>query len=160
LWDDLLSRDAERDYRAACRLARSAAGVKALGKRLRPAAAPPAGDQVARLIKSLESDDFAERDKASQELTQLGEGAEPALSKELAGKPSLELRRRLGSALERLSAEWLRTERAVEALELAATPEAKLVLQSIAKGPQGARRTLEAKAAIERLQVSRWAHQP
>ena len=153
LWNDLLGNDAGRAYAAASRLVRSPAGVKLLGQKLAPVAPPPDADRVARLVKSLDSDEFAVREKASRELAGLGEAAEPILRKALeAGLPA-ESRRRLKEALEKLSPadEWLRTERAVEALELAGTPESKQVLQSLAEGAAGARRTREAKAALTRL---------
>jgi hypothetical protein len=43
----------------------------------------------------------------------------------------------------------------VEALELAGTPEARQVLESLARGVPGARRTREAQAALERLRAGR-----
>jgi RNA polymerase sigma factor (sigma-70 family) len=153
LWNDLLGNDAGRAYAAVCRLARSTAGVKLLGQKLAPAAPLPDADRVARLIKSLDSNEFDEREKASRELAGLGEAAEPMLRKALEAELPAESRRRLNEALEKLSPaeEWLRSERAVEALELAGTPEARQVLQALAEGAAGARRTKEAKAALTRL---------
>jgi RNA polymerase sigma factor (sigma-70 family) len=153
LWENLRANDAERAYAAVCRLARSPAGVKSLGQHLPPTGPPPDTDQVARLIKKLGSDKFAEREKASQELARLGEAAEPLLRKALEAEPSAEARRRLNEALEKLSPEGerLRTERAVEALELAGTPEARRALEALAQGAAAARRTREAKAALAPL---------
>jgi RNA polymerase sigma factor (sigma-70 family) len=162
LWDDLLGADAGRAYAAACRLARSADGVRFLGRRLPPVGLPADADRVARLVKSLDSDEFAQREKASRELARLGEAAEPLLRKALEGEPAAETRRRLNEALENLSPEGerLRAGRAVEALELAGTPEARQVLESLARGVPGARRTREAQAALERLRAGQLDPRP
>jgi hypothetical protein len=76
----------------------------------------------------------------------------------LAGQPSLEQRRRLEMMLEKQdeerrspSPQRLRILRALEALELAGTPEAAQLLQRLAGGAPEACVTREAKAALERL---------
>ncbi len=148
-WDDLLSEDAARAYQAMCALAATPKGVGLLGKHL-PPAVPPDGRGVAQLLKALDSEAFAERHRASQELEKLGEAAEPALRQALAGLASLETRKRAGRLLNKLDPEWLRTQRALEALELAGTEEANKVLQALSRGAPEARRTRGAKAALGR----------
>ena len=149
-WDDLLpANDAARAYRAICTLAKSSDGARFLEKRLSATPAPD-GPRAARLIENLDSDVFSERDKASQELEKMGEAVESALHKTRDARPSLETHRRLDRILDKVSAEWLRTQRALEALELAGTPAAKRVLQSLAGGTAEARLTQEAKAALKR----------
>ncbi len=68
---------------------------------------------------------------------------------------SLETRRRLAQVLtnlsDRLSPETLRTIRAITVLEQIGTPEAKAVLETLARGAPGARETEEARASLERL---------
>jgi RNA polymerase sigma factor (sigma-70 family) len=150
-WDDLLSEDAARAYQAMSALAATPKGVVLLGKHL-PPAVPPDGRRVAQLLKALDSEAFAERDQASQELEKLGEAAEPALRQALAGLASLETRKRAERLLNKLDPEWLRTQRALEALELAGNEQAKTVLQALSRGAPEARRTREAKAAL-----GRWA---
>ena len=81
----------------------------------------------------------------------MGEAAEPALrNTRREGRLSLEMDRRVSVLMEKLASEWLRTERAVEALELAETPEAIQVLEALGKGNPEARLTLEARAALGR----------
>jgi hypothetical protein len=65
--------------------------VAVLQRRLRPAAGPEA-KRLARLLADLDSDRFADRDKATRELEKLGRLAEPALRRLLADPPSLEVR--------------------------------------------------------------------
>jgi hypothetical protein len=137
-----------------CVLARSPTGAGFLAKRL-SSAAPMDGRRAARLIEDLDSDNFAKRERASQELAEHGEAAEPALRKARHGRPSLEVHRRLDRILEGLSCQWLRTQRAIEALELAGTPAAKRVLQSLAGGAPEARLTQEARAALKRWKERR-----
>jgi hypothetical protein len=96
------------------------------------------------------------RERATAELQQLGEQAEPALRKALAAKPSLEVTRRLQALLDRverqtLTAAQLHALRAVEVLEHVGTAEARTVLRSLAAGAPAARLTREAKASLQRL---------
>ena len=76
------------------------------------------------------------------------------LREALQGTPTEELRRQATRLLEKmtsLSNEHLRHIRAVEALEYMATPEARKLLEDVAKGAPEARLTREAKAALDRL---------
>lgn len=77
---------------------------------LKPAAAPPKKkkpvkrepvdeQKVAGLLADLDSDQFAVRNKATTELMKLGKRVEEHLKNALAGKPSLEARRRLEQLL-------------------------------------------------------------
>jgi hypothetical protein len=116
------------------------------------------GKQLAGLIGDLDSDDFAKREKVTVELEEFGEQALPAYRKALEGKPSLESRRRLEELLSKahtaywdVSGERLRALRAVEALELYGSDEARELLKTLATGAAGARLTDQAKAALERL---------
>ncbi len=64
--------------------------------------APPDARQLRRWIGDLDSDDFATRDRASQELKKRAHAAGPALRKALADNPSPEARRRLELLLDGL----------------------------------------------------------
>jgi hypothetical protein len=155
LWADLAGDDAARAYQAmGTLLAHRAEGVRFLGERLRPVTVP-SSRQVARRLADLDSDDFTVREQATAELTKLGDAAEPAVRKALAGRPSAEARRRLERLLEVLdratSPERVRALRAVEVLEQAGLAEARQVLGALAGGAPGARLTQAAQAALERL---------
>jgi hypothetical protein len=153
LWTDLASVDAARAARAiGDGVAAPGQVTVLLGRRLRPADSR----LVARWIADLDSEHFAERERASQALEGLGEAAEPALRKALEAPASPEVRRRVEDLLERrgrqgLSAERLRELRAVELLESIGTAEARQVLGVLAQGERQAGLTREAKAALERL---------
>jgi dipeptidyl aminopeptidase/acylaminoacyl peptidase len=160
-WQELLGGDATRADRAVRVLAaspRPAAGL--FRERIKPAA--PADEQrVAGLIADLDSDDFSTREKAAAGLEELGDLSSAACRKALAGRPSAEARRQLEALLEKRagearqpSAERVRLLRALEALELAATEEARRLLAELAKGAPGAWLTEEAQMALDRLRRS------
>jgi hypothetical protein len=115
--------------------------------------------QAVSLLKDkLDSDRFQTRQKAMDELKQMGEIVEPALHEALQGKLSPEARSRVEKLLEGAhllsvapSPERLRDLRAIEILERVETPEARQKLQDLAEGRPGAPVTREAKASLERM---------
>jgi hypothetical protein len=156
-WQALADADAARAFAAMQSLvADPQRAVPILKERLLPAMDndPALGPWLA----DLESNDFAIRQKATQELENAGDRAAPALRKVLAKAPNLETRQRLERLLQKLDAypasdgEALRAVRAIEVLEYLGTREARAVLEGIANGSAEARRSQEAKAALRRLQ--------
>jgi WD40 repeat protein len=128
--------------------------TKFLGERIRPVQAGDP-DTVARLIARLNDDEFAEREKAERALEKMGEGVAHLFAKAVKGKIDLELRRRLDRLLERCGpspADARRHDRALLALEWIDTPAARSLLRKWADGAPGARLTLEARAALKRLE--------
>lgn len=158
LWRDLLGDDAPRAYRAVHRLAASpTSAVGLLRERIKPIAAPDE-KRIARLVIELDSDDFSTRQKAAAELDALGDLAAGACRKALANRPSLEMRRRLETLLEKRtaearhpSAERVRLLRALEILELTGGQESRQLLATLANGAPGAWLTDEAQAGLIRL---------
>jgi dipeptidyl aminopeptidase/acylaminoacyl peptidase len=110
--------------------------------------------QVAKLIADLDSNSFAVRQQAGQTLEKLGETAEGAVRKTLAGDPTLEVRKRLDQFLEKRSTEVIRKLRAIEALEHIGTPEARSALEAIASGAPNPRVAKSAFAAFKRFSVT------
>jgi outer membrane protein assembly factor BamB len=164
LWRDLGSDDAAKGYSALCNLVHwPDHTVPFLQQRLQPI--PKAQVQrIAQLIADLDSPQFAVRQRATAELEQLGDAAEPALQDLLAGKPSLEVRQRAERLLTKLraapiSGERLRVRRAMEVLEYIGAPAVRPVLESLARGAPEDQLTQEAKAALKRL-TKRWAAAP
>ncbi len=153
-WGDVGNADAARAQRAIWTLAAaSRTAVPLVRQHLRPV---PKTDAVAltRLIADLDSDDFATREKAQQAIAAHREGAEAELRRALRGPPSAEVGRRLNEllgSLRSLAPESLQEVRGVAVLEYAGTSEAREALEALAKGAPEARRTREAKAALERL---------
>jgi WD40 repeat protein len=150
-WDDLAHADAARAYRSILALTGSPSAVTFLKDHLAPViAADP--KRVAPLLAALDSDQFAQRDKAMTELEKLGLAAEPALHAALDAKPSLEVRQRIEAILDKLSGSprW-RLLRALEVLEHIGTPEARQVLATLSKGTAEMWPTQEAKKTLARL---------
>jgi WD40 repeat protein len=156
LWADLASPNAQEAFRAVWRLQGSPAqAVAFLANRLRPADTA-AEARLRGWVVDLDHDNFDRRERASHELQQADQFAESVLRRALEADPSAEKKRRVEQLLETLiakgpSPEWLRTTRALEVLEIVATPEAGRVLEELAKGAPDARLTQEAKIALERL---------
>jgi RNA polymerase sigma factor (sigma-70 family) len=154
-WKDLAG-NAPAGYAALGRLVCSGGrAVAFLAKQLQ-STPPPDTRRLKRLVTDLDHEQFNVRERAARELEKLGERAEPALRKALAGKPSLEARRRLERLLNRLEgdtppAETVRQIRAVEVLESIGGLEARRVLSKLAAGPPEWRLTQEARAAVRRL---------
>jgi RNA polymerase sigma factor (sigma-70 family) len=155
LWDALAGSDAAAAYQAIWLLAdQPDQSVPFLKGKLTPAkSVDKAGLQ--KLLDSLDSDEFAEREAASKALAAYGEAVELDLQRELAKENSAEKNRRLLQLLERLapgaSAVDVRRARAITALAWANTAEARQLLEALSSGAPEARLTREAKAALERL---------
>jgi WD40 repeat protein len=153
-WADLAG-DPKKGFAARWTLARCPGeAVPFLRGRLSPVR-PADSALLARLIRDLDSETFAAREKARARLEELGEQATGALVAVLGRKPSLEARRRLEELLARLRGpirdrETLRAVRAVAVLEDIGTSEAIAVLKTLAAGLGTARQTQEARQALER----------
>ena len=101
--------------------AASEQGVRYLSQRLKPAAQIDP-QVIDGLIADLDSEKFAVRQDAFNNLLKVGEQALPALKKALAKQWTLETQRRIQNLYDRLSSgiltdEQIRVVRAVEALE-------------------------------------------
>jgi RNA polymerase sigma factor (sigma-70 family) len=153
LWNDLNGTDAAKAYQAIGSLTASRdKAVRLLKDRMRPVVSADA-KQLARLLADLDSDQFEVRDKATKALEELGESAEAGLRQALDGQPSVETQRRVQRLLEKIEGtDCLRTQRALEVLEHLGTPEARQVLEALAKGVAEARLTRAAKGALARLE--------
>ena len=140
-WTDLGGADATRAYRAMWSLTEAGQpAVQLIQERIQELkgdkAAPVDAQRVAKLIAQLDDDDALVREKATEELKGLGQGAGPAMRQALEKSPTAEVDFRLKLLLSHLSAEAPRTIhliRAVEVLEHQATSEARKLLDQLAK---------------------------
>jgi WD40 repeat protein len=162
LWTDLASSRADQAFRAVGKLAGApAVALPLLKERLRPVEGKKIDAKgLQKLIEDLDSPKFALREKANRDLERLGELAGPALEGTLKGDISPELRRRIEKLLARLDKaaappEELRALRGVEVLERIGTAEAREILTALAEGAPGAPLTIQARAALERLNEPR-----
>jgi dipeptidyl aminopeptidase/acylaminoacyl peptidase len=158
LWADLDADDARRAYDAVCALtADDSQSVPFLGERLRTTQEDVARE-VSRLIAELGDRRFAVREKATAALRRLGEAAGPALRQAARNPGSDEVRRRLEQLLAplatsgaALSPEQVRSTRALEVLENAATAEARAALRRLARGEVSTWLAEQAAEALRRL---------
>lgn len=158
LFHDLGSGDADRaDAAIGTLVGVPADSLPYLGKQLKAQTAAREAGDVDRLIRDLDGATFEAREKAMKDLERLERLAEEPLRKALASpQTSLEVRRRMERLLDRLDApvtepERLRDLRAIEVLEEIGTPEARAILDRLAKGNNAFVLTREAKAALARL---------
>jgi Tol biopolymer transport system component len=155
-WDNLAGEDASKAYQAILTLVASPRVAVLFLKGHIKAAPPIDAKQVARLVASLDSDKFDEREQATKDLEELRDRAVPALQKALSGEPSAEVRARATRLMQRVeppitATELLRSLRTIEILEQVATPDAKELLTMLSKGAPEARQTMEAKLSLKRL---------
>jgi hypothetical protein len=138
-------------------LASPADAVKLFAEKIKPVEALDP-KRIQRLLADLGSDEFAVREAASQALHGLDEQAIPYLEATLKRPESLEVRLRVKRILEQkqgvaITSEQLRQIRAVMVLERIGAGEAKNLLRRWAGGPVGALLTMEASAALKRLEA-------
>jgi RNA polymerase sigma factor (sigma-70 family) len=156
-WSSLAGADAVEAYRAIVMLeAHPEEALAMLAERLLPLATT--NKRMSLLLAQLDSDGFAEREGATQELRKLSWMAAPALNKVLEGKPSPELRKRTRDLLawireQPLPAELLQMLRGMEVLERIGTPAARSILERYAHVVTQPLLTQEAKASLHRLSV-------
>ncbi len=132
--------------------------LEVLGARLAPAKADPAfSDKLAQLIRDLDNDDPAIRDKSQAALARLGPRAADALRKALESPPSAEVKMRAREILE-TNAEWQpaddderRLVRAVGILQEIGGEKARVLLEKLAAGDPDAVLTGLAKSALAKL---------
>jgi outer membrane protein assembly factor BamB len=159
LWTDLGGPDAARAYRSAWRLASAPKqAVPFLCTHLHAVTPLSQGQRAiaAAWLHDLDDNRFKVRERATKELSRLGEAAIPVLRDGLAGKLSQEPRRRVEQLLAAvsdlpLSGERLAAFRSLTILEHSETPDARTLLEQLAAGLPDARLTTEARATIDRL---------
>jgi len=153
LWKDLAADDAPAAAGAVQKLARAAPqSIPLLSKNLKPVSK----EELAQLLRDLDSPRFTTRDKAMQRLSALGKFIEPALIRAMRDQPTLEVRARVEILLSKIEAkgrspEEMQALRALEVLEMIGTAEARKVLEGLARGAEDCDLTREAKAALARL---------
>jgi RNA polymerase sigma factor (sigma-70 family) len=155
-WGDLRSTDAKAAYRAVQTLVDAPAlSLPLLRKHLQKA--PPVDPkEINRWLAQLDSNQFAERNQAVRELERQGDNSLAPLRRLLAGRPSLEGRRRAERLLDRLDGpvtdpDRLQQMRALEVVEFIGNIEARQLLAELARGYSDAPLTKQASAALNRL---------
>lgn len=156
LWDDLLSNDAARAYRAVFALSHSSGqSVPFLDARLQPAKAPDP-IKVDGWLRDLDDADFGVRERATRALDSVAELSRRIFEKALADHPSAEKQKRLQNLLQR-SERWVPTPdrirqwRAMMALEQANTMESVKLVTKLAGGVSEHWLTREATASLKRM---------
>ncbi len=156
MWDALQGDDAAKAFEAVWGLAAAPKlALPYLRERVKPAVTVDE-QSVGKLLTLLDDDDFDVREKATRDLAALGKPAEPFLQAALKkGDLSAEVKQRVQRVLvergQGTSAGETRARRAVEALEHMDAPEARELLQALARGGADNPVTRDARAALARL---------
>ena len=119
---------------------------------------PLSAKEFDKLFAALNAEEFADRKAAAEKLAAAGERAVGQLRDVLRSDPSAEQRNAIGRLLGAWRAadqkppkgERLQVMRAVAALELARTADARRLLEDLSKGAADATATRDASAALER----------
>jgi hypothetical protein len=155
-WSDLGGEDTGAAYLAFWQLAAfPRASVSYLRGKLKPVA-PADPQRLLGLLGDLDDPRYRVREEATRRLMDKEKVARPALERRLEERPSAEQRRRVEYILGRLRRavfppQTVSAMKAVELLEYVGTPEARELLEAVAKGADEARVTKDARAALERL---------
>jgi len=149
-WTELAG-SGEQAYGSLWKLVQDPGTLDLLRKELPPVPAAPDAKVLEMLLADLDSDRFAVRTRAHDQLAALGPAAEGPLRKVLSGKPSAEVRRSVEDVLRTLAGQQVRGRRAIEVLETRNTSAARQLLETLAQGAADAWLTREARETLERL---------
>jgi RNA polymerase sigma factor (sigma-70 family) len=155
LWDDLNGKP-EAAFRAVWLAAADPAAPELFGKKL-PSPPKPDVEQFKKLVEGLSSSEFREREAAEKALTAFGPAAIGLAKKARADSDSQEVRTRLDRVMKgwtesALDPEVWRRKRAVVALELAGTEEARNLLARWAADAPGTMLSDDAAGALQRME--------
>ncbi|MBO0699826.1 MAG: hypothetical protein J2P46_15620, partial [Zavarzinella sp.] len=157
-WEALSGNNAREAYRAVWALASDPGAVELLRAKVPVQPVIPEA-KLKQWIADLGADRFAVREAATKALQDLGRVAEPELRAARDRVSGEEVRSRLDALLAKLprgrTGEDVVWARAVQALELAGTEAARKLLTEWAAGASAARLTIDAKAALGRLDANR-----
>ncbi len=154
-WQALRGEDAAKAFLAMQSLAaQPEAALKLASEHLKPAKVIDPQWLAARL-RDLDSPKFAERERATRELEERGDGVASAVEKFLAGKPSAEASQRAEKVLATIRGRvptdgLLQSLRALEVLEWIGTDKAFDLVEKLARGAEGAALTEAAKQTLKR----------
>jgi hypothetical protein len=155
-WRDLADANAETGQRAVWRLvANPTLSLPLIQERLKPVTQVEA-EKLRQLVRDLDANRFAVRERAMTELERLDQLAVPALEQAQQSNPSAEAGRRISTLLNKLARSSvpparLRGLRSFQVLEQVGSPDAMHILKDLANGPAESTLTQEAKASLDRI---------
>jgi hypothetical protein len=160
IWNELIQNDnagTKKAWQGIAAMSKTPERTVAFVKARVKAVPAPDPKRIAQCLADLDSTIFKKRVQAVTELEQFGELALAAIDEKLADKSiSLEAHRHLEALAQKaktvLSAEELRSVRAVEILEQIGSPEARAVLANLSRGGDGAVLTEQARRTLARLE--------
>jgi hypothetical protein len=155
VWTDLSDKDAVKGVQACAVLYGAKNGLSFLKDNLttdKIKLRHPNDKTIARLIADLDADDFDTRETAESTLSRMGPTAAVTLERALKASKSVEQTMRLGRLVEVVKnpPTLAQARRALEVLVALRTPEARELLEKLAKGDEAEWLTRAAREALER----------
>jgi RNA polymerase sigma factor (sigma-70 family) len=154
-WIDLAKQESGEAFKSEGRfLAAPSEAVKFFADKIKPVE-PLDANRIQQLLADLDSAKFAERESASRTLGDLGQQAKPYLEEAVKTAKSIEFRaraRKILDGLKKMTPEQIRQMRVVLALERIDDDDGRNLLKKWAGGLKGALLTVEAAAALKRLE--------
>jgi hypothetical protein len=154
-WQALRGEDAKKAFTAIRSLAADPEiALKFASEHLKPVE-PIDPQWLAARLRDLDNAKFAERERATRELEEVGDRGMAAVERFLTEKPSTEAKARAEKILAKVqgrdvTGEAAQSLRALEVLEWIDTSKARGLVEKIAKGAEGASLTEEAKRSLKR----------
>jgi hypothetical protein len=152
-WKEMASKESAKGVQGCAIVYGSKQAVSYLKEQLKLKVPEVEEKRLAQLIADLDSDSFEVREKADAELAELGLAALPALQKAAREAESMEVRMRAQRLLDKSKdlPMLIQAKRGLEVLVALRTPEAKELLETLAKGSEKEWLTGAAKDALGRL---------
>jgi hypothetical protein len=151
-WADMAAKESAKGVQGCAIIYGSKQAVSFLKNQLKLKVPDVDDKRLARLIADLDNDSFEVREKADAELAELGLAALPALEKAVKETESMEVRMRAQRLLDKSKdlPVLVQAKRGLEVLLALHTPEAKELLEGLAKGPEKEWLTAASKDALGR----------
>jgi hypothetical protein len=153
VWTEMGDENAAKSLQACAELYGAKQGLTYLKDHLKIKVQIPDDKEIAALLAKLDDNEFSVREEAEAKLVKAGPSIQPAIDKALKDYKSAEMQMRLNRILAKFKENnpLLQAEHALEVLVALRTPEAKDLLQTLAKGDEKDWLAQKAKKAIDRL---------
>jgi hypothetical protein len=153
VWAEMANENAGKSLQGCAELYGAKEGLRYLKNHLTLKVTEPDEKELEKLILKLDDNEFSTREDAETKLVKLGPTIQPAIEKALKDHKSAEMQMRLNRIVTKFkeSNPLRQAEHGVEVLVALRTPEAKQLLEDLAKGDEKDWLAQKAKKALDRV---------